>query len=180
MCRRPERRGFTLVELLAALALSGLVMIGGLLLLDQLSDNTSRIVRRGTMLASDANGLRVLRQLLLDARMTADSFDRFRGDERSVELTTLCHRPGGWLESCRASLGADWRPDSTVLIARFSTGENLELARSPGHAALRYLDLLRPDSLWMRRWALSITMPAALGIVAGRDTLVYPLGAARD
>ena len=180
MRRRLERRGFTLVELLSALALSGLVMIGGLLLLDQLTDSTARIVRRGPMLASDANGLRVLRQLLLDARITADSLDRFRGDERSVELTSLCHRPGGWFESCRASLGTDWRPDSTVIIARFSTGENLELARSPGHAELRYLDLLSTDSSWMRRWALSITMPAALGIVVGRDTLVYSLGSSRD
>jgi prepilin-type N-terminal cleavage/methylation domain-containing protein len=177
MSRR--RRGFTLIELLAALSISGLVMLGGVILVDQVTDSSGRIVRIGLIASSDGNGPRVLRQLMFDARVTADSVDRFRGDERSVEFSTMCHRPGGWLESCRAVVGIDWRKDTSVVMATLSTGENLELARRPGTVELRYLDAVVTDSTWLRRWALSIAMPIAIGIVSANDTSVFSLGTTR-
>ncbi|HEY9226639.1 MAG TPA: type II secretion system protein [Gemmatimonadaceae bacterium] len=180
MRRLRSRRGFTLIELLAALSISGLAMLGGVLLLDQLTDSTARIVHRGLDVARYGNGMRVLRQLMLDARVTADSLDRFRGDERSAEFSSVCQRPGGWMEPCRASLGVDWRKDTSVIIAGFSTGENLELARRAGKAELRYFDAIGATPQWVQRWALSITMPAAIGIVVEADTVVYPLGSTRD
>jgi prepilin-type N-terminal cleavage/methylation domain-containing protein len=180
MTRRDSRGGFTLVELLAALAVSGLALLGGILLLDQLTDSTTRITRRGLAVAREANGLRVLRQLLLDAQVSADSSDRFRGDARATDFSSMCQHPGGWRERCRASLSIDRRADSSVAIAMLPRGEFLELARWPGEATLRYFDVLARDSMWTDRWAPSITMPAAIGIVVGTDTLVYPLGATRD
>jgi|KBSSwiStaDraftv2_1062776.scaffolds.fasta_scaffold169180_2 prepilin-type N-terminal cleavage/methylation domain-containing protein len=178
--RLARRSGFTLIELLAALSISGLAMIGGILVLDQITDSTARIVRAGVIAAREGNGPRVLRQLLLDARVTPDSLDRFRGDERSLEFSTLCQRPGGWLEPCRASVGIDWRNDTSVVMAMLSTGENLELARRPGVAELRYFDGVAGDSAWLQRWALSIAMPIAIGIVTRVDTVIYPMGTARD
>jgi prepilin-type N-terminal cleavage/methylation domain-containing protein len=178
--RLRKRRGFTLIELLAALSISGLVMIGGILVLDQITDSTARIVRSGVIAAREGNGPRVLHQLLLDARVTADSLDRFRGDERSLEFSTLCQRPGGWLEACRASVGIDWRTDTSVVMAVLSTGENLELARRPGVAEFRYFDGVVADSAWLQRWAMSIAMPIAIGIVTRGDTAIYPMGTARD
>jgi prepilin-type N-terminal cleavage/methylation domain-containing protein len=175
-----SRRGFTLIEILAALSISALAMIGGVLVLDQITDSTARIVRTGLVAAREGNGPRLLRQLLLDAHMTADSLDRFRGDERSADFTTLCHRPSGWLESCRASVAIDWRKDTSVVVATLSTGENFELARRGGVAELRYFDAATGDSVWLQRWALSIVMPVAIGIVTPTDTVIYPMGAARD
>jgi prepilin-type N-terminal cleavage/methylation domain-containing protein len=67
--RLARRSGFTLIELLAALSISGLAMIGGILVLDQITDSTARIVRAGVIAAREGNGPRVLRQLLLDARV---------------------------------------------------------------------------------------------------------------
>src|SRR6476661_6538340 len=130
--------GFTLVELLAALSVSGLVMLGGVLLVGQVTDESARIVRTSILNARDANGFRLLRQLTRDARVTPDTLDRFRGDERSVELTTMCQHARGWLAPCRAKLDVDWRTDSSVVVAYLSTGEVLELLRRPGPAALRY------------------------------------------
>jgi len=175
-----NRRGFTLIELLAALSISALAMIGGILVLDQVTDSTGRIVRTGQIAARDGNGPRVLRQLLLDAHMTADSLDRFRGNERSADFTTLCHRPSGWLESCRVSVAIDWREDTSVVIATLSTGENIELARRAGVAELRYFDAATGDSVWLQRWALSIVLPVAIGIVTPIDTVIYPMGTTRD
>jgi prepilin-type N-terminal cleavage/methylation domain-containing protein len=175
-----RRRGFTLVELLAALSVAGIALLGGVLLLDQISDASARIVRTGLLTAREANGLRVLRQLLLDARVTADSVDRFRGDERSLDVATMCQAPGGWLERCRVSVGIDRRGDTSVLVAALSTGENLELARWPGATEMRYFDPLPTDSIWLRKWALSIGMPVAIGLVTRGDTIIYPLGPSRD
>jgi hypothetical protein len=167
------------MELLAALSISGLVMLGGIILVDQVTDSSGRIVRSGLIAASDGNGARVLRQLMFDARVTADSLDRFRGDERSTEFSTMCQRPGGWLEPCRAALGIDWRQDTSVVMARLSTGEHLELARRPGIVELRYLDPALRDSIWLHRWALSIAMPVAIGLVSENDTSIFSLGTTR-
>jgi prepilin-type N-terminal cleavage/methylation domain-containing protein len=174
-----HRRGFTLIELLAALSISGLVMLGGVILVDQVTDSSARIVRSGLIAAHDGNGPRLLRQLMFDARITADSLDRFRGDERSAEFSTMCRRPGGWLEACRAAVGIDWRKDTSVVMALLSTGENLELARRPGTVELRYLDAIATDSTWLRQWAMSIALPIAIGIISGNDTSVFSLGTRR-
>lgn len=171
--------GFTLIELLAALSISGLAMLGGVLLLDQVTDGSARIVRSGRIATREGNGLRILRQLLLDARVTTDSMDRFRGDEGSAEFSSLCQAPDGWAEACRASIGIDWRKDTSVVVAMLSTGGNLELARHPGRLELRYFDPVSSDSAWLRRWAVSIAMPVAIGFIAGSDTVIYPLGTTR-
>jgi prepilin-type N-terminal cleavage/methylation domain-containing protein len=176
---RRRSAGFTLIELLAALSVSGLVILGGILLVDQVTDGSARIVRSGVLTTRDANGFRLLRQLLLDARVTADSLDRFRGDERSVELTTMCPGSRGWLAPCRATLDVDWRKDSSVVVARLSTGEALELLRRSGAAELRYLDAISSDSTWLERWALSIAMPVAIAVISVGDTSVFSLGVAR-
>jgi prepilin-type N-terminal cleavage/methylation domain-containing protein len=174
------RSGFTLVELLAALSISGLAMLGGVMLVDQVTDGVARIVRRGRLTASEGNGPRVLRQLLLDARVTADTVDRFRGDERLTEFSTLCRHPGGWTEQCRVAIAIDRRNDTSVVMAAMPSGEKLEVMRRPAGAELRYFDATRGDSAWVQRWALSITMPVAIGVVTGNDTLIYPLGTARE
>jgi len=175
-----DRRGFTLIELLAALAISGLAMLGGILLLDQVTDSSERIVRSGRITAREGNGPRLLRQLFLDARVTADSADRFRGDERSADFSTVCQNPGGWMERCRVSLGIDQRKDTSVVMVLFPNGEHLEVTRRAGVTELRYFDIVSPEASWLKRWAPSIAMPAAIGFTTGNDTLVYPVGVARD
>jgi prepilin-type N-terminal cleavage/methylation domain-containing protein len=175
-----NRRGFTLIELLAALSISGLAMLGGILLLDQVTDSSARIVRGGNIAASEGNGPRLLKQLFLDAGVTADSADRFRGDERSADFSTACQNPGGWMEHCRVSLGIDQRMDTSVVFAALARGEHLEVVRYVGQAEFRYFDPVSGDAKWLSRWVTSIAMPIAIGIVLGGDTLVYPMGTARD
>src|SRR5262249_49623386 len=123
---------------------------------------------------------RLLKRLLLDAGVTADSADRFRGDERSADFSTVCQNPGGWMERCRVSLRIGQRTDTSIVVATLAKGENLEDVRHAGRAELRYFDPVSDDSKWLSRWATSIAMPIAIGIVVGEDTLVYPMGTARD
>jgi prepilin-type N-terminal cleavage/methylation domain-containing protein len=180
MPRARSRRGVTLIELIVALAIAGLAILGCVLLLDQLNDSHARIVRQRTADASAGNGDRLLRRLLVDARTTTDTADRFRGDEHTASYLTLCDTPSGWPEACRVALAIDSLRDSSAIIAETNRDERFELRRISGAAQFRYLDLSARDSSWVRQWATSIALPGAIGVVVGIDTTVLPLGSARE
>lgn len=176
-----RRTGFTLLEVVAALLLCGLVTLGGVMLLDQLNDGDLRIVREAIVNASSGNGDRVLRRLLADAEPAVeDSLDRFRGEERYLALLTRCDVPAGWAERCRAALSIDSLRDSSVLFIETDRGDRLGLRRLGGLMSFRYLDPVVRDSAWRRTWAASVTLPAAVALVSARDTIVLPVGSARD
>lgn len=175
-----DRRGFTLLELMAALSLMGFAMIGGILLLDQLNDSTRRITQESGRAATEGNGERLLGRLLLDAVAGTDSTKKLRGNEHSVELWTNCDVPGGWQEPCRARLSIDLRGDSSVVVAELSTGETYPLLRQSGSAVFRYFHPSRSDTVWVREWSSNLTLPAAVGVITPTDTVIYPLGAARE
>jgi prepilin-type N-terminal cleavage/methylation domain-containing protein len=188
MPRVHSRRGVTLLELIIALAISGLAILGCVMLVDQLNDSHERIVRDRAADAKAGNGDRLLRRLLADARTTTDTGDRFRGDEHNARYLTLCDTPSGWPEPCRVSLSIDSLRDSSAFVAETKREDRLdetieerfELRRVFGAATFRYLDLAVRDSSWVGRWAPSIALPGAIVIVTGTDTTVLPLGSARD
>lgn len=176
--RHRSRRGFTLLELIIALAAVGFVMLGGVMLLDQLGDSAERIVDNGARAAREGNGARTLRRLLTDASTNSDSARPFRGDERSLEFWSLCDIPGGWAEACHVSLAIDARADSSAIVARLSTGGSFALRRQRGPSVFRYYNA-SSDTLWMQAWSSHVTLPIALGLVTDRDTLVLPVSVAR-
>lgn len=176
-----SRRGLTLVELLVALAIAGLAMLGGVLLLDQVNDSGGRIGEQSTHDATAGNGDRILRRLLADAQSTTDTTRRFRADAHNASYLTMCDAPSGWAEPCRATLSIDSLPDSSAVIAETDRGDRIELRRIAGAASFRYLDLLAPpDSMWVSQWVTSIALPAAIALIAGPDTTILPLGSVRD
>ena len=176
-----ERRGVTLLELLIALAISGLAMVGGILLLDQVTDSDRRIDTASRRAATVANGDRLLRRLLLDARQPRDTVDRFRGDERNASYPTLCDTPSGWPEPCRALLSISVSGESSAVLAQTAPGARFVVRRVRGPAEFRYLDPTpAADSAWARQWMASVALPAAISLIAAGDTTVFPLGSRRD
>jgi hypothetical protein len=169
-----------MLELLIALALAGAVLVGGALLLEQLTDAQARILAVTAVEARTNNGDRALRRLLADARAAADSSERFAGDSRTATYVTLCDVPSGWRERCRVTLMIDSLADSSVVVAATDRGDELSLRRMAGAAAFRYFDLTDRDSPWLTRWSPSVALPIALAIVAGSDTTVLPLGSGRE
>jgi prepilin-type N-terminal cleavage/methylation domain-containing protein len=177
---RGSRNGFTLVELILALSLTGFAMLGGVMLLDQLGDSTNRITREGARVARDGNGERLLGRLLLDATVSTDTTNKFLGNEHSVVFSTTCEVPGGWTEPCRATLAIDTRDDSSAVLAELSTGESHSLRRQPGAAELRYFDpSTGRDTVWVRQWSSNVTLPGAVALVLRGDTAIYPVSGAR-
>ena len=176
-----SRGGMTLLELLVALSMSGLAILGGVMLLDQIGDSDARIVGDSVRDATAANGDRLLRRLLVDAHSTTDTVDRFRGDERNASYLTRCDTPSGWAEPCRALLSVDSLGDSSAIVAETDRGERFEVRRVAGVGTLRYLSQSTdPDSAWVRQWTGSIALPAAIAFIAWPDTTIWPLGSVRD
>lgn len=127
---RRLRSGFTLVELVAALAVAGFAMLGGVLLLDQIGDSAQRIARDGAEAPREGNGARLLVRLLADARANEDTTKRFSGDAHTLTFWSSCDVPGGWMEPCRVTLAIDLRGDSSTVRASLSTGKHWRCARS--------------------------------------------------
>jgi len=155
-------------------------MLGGVLLLDQLGDGAARIVAESADTDRDANGARLLRRLIFEAHASADTVRKFAGDERSVSLLSWCDAPGGWSEPCDVTLAIDDRGDSSALSASLSIGGALVLRRDLGRREWRYLDAAPRDTSWATHWSSGTTLPAAVALISGSDTIVFPVQVRRE
>jgi prepilin-type N-terminal cleavage/methylation domain-containing protein len=179
--RRRSPSGFTLLEVLAAISILGLAISAAVALLDQLNDAAERIARESGRSAREANGARLLARLLMDARTSVDTAERFRGDSNSAELWTLCDVPGGWAERCRVTLSLDQRSDSSAVLIGLPGATPISGRRQPGRATFRYYyPSTRSDTLWAPVWSSNASLPVAIGVFIGADTIVLPVGPARD
>jgi hypothetical protein len=171
----------TLLELVIALAISGFAILGGVVLLDQLTDSGKRITEDSMRDATAGNGDRLLRRFLIDGQATTDTALRFRGNEHTASYLSLCDTPSGWSERCRVMLSIDSLPDTSAVIAETDRGERFEVRRVFGVARFRYLDLAaQRDSLWVREWATSIAPPRAIALVVNVDTVVFAFGSVHE
>jgi len=175
---RGDRSGMTLVELLAAIAVAGLVLLGAVLLLDGVEDSARRARQEAERLASGAHGSGELRELLDATFASFDTTERFEGGERAMVFSTRCPTPDGWSTPCRATLALDDAHDTTWLRVRLGDTNWRKLRRYSGDALLRYFDADREE--WRSRWLSSAFVPSAIGVVVSEDTLVYAVGPSRD
>jgi type II secretory pathway component PulJ len=170
----------TLIEVIAALAVAGLVVLGAVALMGQTTDTTERIVVSGANATELGNGRRALRRFLREAEPSGDTLRNFRGDERSFDTMTRCTVSGGWSRACHVVISIDSLPDSSVVVALSDDGARMPLWRVSGVVRLRYFDYRSPDSAWTRRWQTHATLPAAVGFLVGSDTGVIPVASSRD
>ncbi|MGH7655104.1 MAG: prepilin-type N-terminal cleavage/methylation domain-containing protein [Gemmatimonadaceae bacterium] len=170
------RRGVTLIELLTALVLLGLLFLGMRALLVQLGDGDDRIARAARSADARGNGARTLRTLLRRAIAESDSTRQFAGDDSIAIFDCGCDVPAAWVEDCRVALAIVPRVDSSAVVAyRLATPpETLAVTAAP--AAFRYLDRAGSDYVWLGGWRARITLPAALALVTPLDTVMFQVG----
>ena len=177
--RRRSARGFTLIEMLAAIS----HLRPRHLRRRRAARSTHRrhdAHRSGGRRASREKGtaLVCLARLLMDTRRNTDSTKRFRGDENSLELWTLCDVPGGWAEDCRGD--AVDRPTGRQQRRHRRTCREAPPSRFGGKKEQRASDTtMRPPTMTRcgsRQWSSNASLPVAIGLVAGADTIVFPVG----
>lgn len=173
---RMHRAGFTLVEVMVALLVSAVVLLGARMLLEQLSENASRTIAAAGKADADANGERMLRDLAGRLEVGTDGATQFSGEPNAARFGSWCDTPSGWLERCAVALVVrDGRDQSSIGVS-FATGDTLTLLTRTVPIELRYLDDPRAGGRWFRSWGAGITAPLAFAVIAGADTMIVRIG----
>lgn len=183
--RAPERRsraGLTLLEVVIALSITSLVLLGARLLFAQLADGAERVAEEAAASDEEANGARYLRELI--GRMDLRSPDpdgtgghRLEGDATGADFWTWCDVPAGWQELCHVTLALQGEgADSSVLVVRVNDGKPLLLRGGLRGAHLGYLSAAGMGGTWLPMWNSVITLPLALGVLSEDDTMIVRVG----
>lgn len=173
----PRRDAFTLLEVVVALALGGVVLIGAHAVLASLGDAAAAITARATTDARTVEGERTLRALAGRLEVGTPEAAPFEGAPDAARFTSWCEVPSGWLERCTVTLAFDSASGAGVLEARIAGRAPVVLARGFRSGAFRYLESAAAGGTWFRRWGTGITAPQAIGVLLDQDTLIVRIGA---
>ncbi len=174
MSRRSVRGAFTLIEVVVALAVSGVVLLGARMMLEAVADGGAAIASSAESADRAANGERLIRSLTTRLEVGTDSSRAFAGDRAGARFSSWCDVPGGWQERCDVRLSIDHDGSRTLLA--LTTSSRLVLRSLPAGAELRYLKRGESGLEWFQLWGASVTAPLAIGVVSPRDTLIFRIG----
>jgi prepilin-type N-terminal cleavage/methylation domain-containing protein len=175
------RRGFTLLEIVVAIAVAGVVLLGARTLLESLAATSRHLSGAAGAADADANGERLLRTIVGRMEVAAESGLAFGGDEQSVRFTSWCDVPNGWLERCTVTLSVDSgsHPGESVVVALLETrgrSERIALRRGFARGSFRYLNDPADGGTWLRMWGRGLSAPLAFGVLLDGDTLIVRIG----
>lgn len=169
------RGGFTLIEVVVALAVSAIVLLGARTMLGEVGDDALRISMLAQRADSEANAERSLRALTRHLELGGDS-TQFGGNSREAHFTSWCDTPAGWQERCVVALALEQRADGDAFVARTSRGDTILVREGVRVGSLRYLSKVTAGGEWLRVWGTGITAPLAIGVILDADTLIVPIG----
>ena len=166
-------RGFTLVEVMVALAIGGVVVLCAERMFAAAADGGRALEQAREQLDRSANARRWLQATFLSLAVGDSGSGPFDGNTDRLRFTAWQMTPGGWLEPRRIELSAtDGR-----LMALVSPGELLPLAVGVNDLAFDYLLEPGAESRWVQQWISPVSAPLAVRIRLGRalgraDTLL--------
>lgn len=170
------RSGFTLIEVLVAMTIAGMLLLGARALLDQLADGAERTIQSADTWDRDANAERMLRRLVMQVEAAHEGSAGVVGSEEAARLTTWCEAPAGWRERCTVTIGFIPAGDELALAILLPGGALVEARRGVRAGALRYLYSADDGGIWLRSWTSEVSTPLALGVLIDGDTLVVWIG----
>ena len=177
--RRARRAaGFTLVEVMVAVVVIGIVLVGARAMLGQVADDADRITSAAEEADREANADALLRAVAgrLEVSAVPEQEVRFEGEPQGARFQSWCEVPDGWLERCQVSLGIIDLEGGKALALRLSTGELVPLRRGFAAGEILYLRDAASGGRWVTSWGASITPPIAFGIVVDGDTSIIRIG----
>lgn len=175
------RGGFTLLEVMVAAVVAATVLLGARVVYETLAaaaHDMTRLERTDTEARTSETALaRMVAQVDVSPGSATDSQRTFGGDESHASFASWCIRPGGWEASCEITLraSADTAHRDGIVTAESSAGERGRITTTHP-PVLRYLLDARAGGTWLRNWPTGPTAPIAIGVIAGRDTLVLRVG----
>jgi prepilin-type N-terminal cleavage/methylation domain-containing protein len=161
--------GFTLPEMMLALAISGIVLLIGRGVFDAVMDGEARLRLARAVTDREVNRAQWLREAFRTLEIGGDSLGSFDGERDRVVFSARLLTGRGWSERTRVGLGVL----NGKLTAVLSRGDTLELAESVAGLGFDYLLEPGERSRWVQEWRSPSTAPLAVRIRV-------QLGAARD
>jgi prepilin-type N-terminal cleavage/methylation domain-containing protein len=182
--RMHSQRGFTLVELLVALVVGAIVVLGGRLMFESVADARGRLAGAARRANDEANAEHVLRATVGALEVGPGMDAQFGGDEHETRFTSWCDTPGGWKERCAVTLSITGDRGGTGIRDSLEQALVLQLAQQPpvrvrkgfAHGGLRYLLDAHDGGTWMRLWDRGLAAPLAIVAIMDADTLILGIG----
>ena len=168
-------RGFTLVEVLVATVVASIVVLAARGLYDALTSHLERVARVALEADTQANGERMLRQVVRDVEAHIDADSSFVGDASSASFVSSCQSAWGWLERRHATLSVVDSARWSLVVIRCAPQDSAIVLRVSGPVALRYLTSEEEGSAWVESWSAGRMPPRAIGIQTASNTVILPL-----
>lgn len=170
-----RHRGFTLLEVVVAIAVGGAVVLATHQLFAIVADTADRVPAAARAANAARNREQLLRELLAGVEVGADTSQRFYGQSDSVRFESWCRAPAGWLERCTVRLDLVPVVDGVALEVSWS-GTRTRLATHEAPARFVYLRTAADGGAWLPRWGNAISAPLALRVGWGDTALFLRIG----
>jgi prepilin-type N-terminal cleavage/methylation domain-containing protein len=169
-------RGFTLVEVTAALAVGALVVLLAYRVYGGVLDGTARVLAAQQALDRSANARRLLTALVEGVEVGMVPGGSFQGSRDRVTFTTWTTGARGWPERRRVSVFTS----DAVLQVQGLPSEALPLADRVEALSIDYLLDFGAAERWGQAWMSEVSAPVALRLRVSHpgytDTLLLLVG----
>jgi len=174
-----RHNGFTLIEVVVALLIGSIVLLGAHAMLAALSDRASALTAAGADVNREANGDAELRDIVGQIDVGTPGARAFTGTPQQASFSTWCDVPSGWLERCDVTLAFDSTGANAGLVLQRG-GETIVLRRGFVRGVFRYLASASGGGQWVEQWGASVTAPLGIGAIlqdsTHTDTVILRIG----
>jgi hypothetical protein len=162
------------VEVVVALSIGAVILLGARLLLENLGASAENVALAARREDADANGESLLRSLVRQIEVGSEA-RTFEGSENEARFTSWCATPAGWAEPCRVILQVS-KEDSSVVLKVILPDASVAALRARDRMELRYLVDAREGGRWFVRWGEGASAPGAIGVLIDADTMIVRIG----